>query len=413
MQLRSPDLHRATPAWRKIGVSFVIDTLSRAGTETQLLALIRLLDRDRFEPSLVVLDGTSMESQALEPDCPIIRLGVTKILSRSALSASFQLRRFWMKHPPDIVQTYFLDSAYFAVPIAKSLGVRQIMRVRNNIGYWMTRKHRILSRLLQPMIRATLTNSDSGREALLGEGLNATQVVVLENGVDLPPLKPDTPTVTVGCVANLRTVKNIDGLLRAATIIRKQKPDVTFAVAGDGPERARLETQRDSLDLKGCFRFLGSIRDVPGFLATTAIVALPSHSEGMSNALLEAMASAKPVVATDVGANRRVLGGTGIIVKPRDDSALAEGILELLDRDTVALGQLARQRVERFYSRTAMVRHFEDFYCDLLGLPCIHRFAQIDQRLLRDSHDVNIRSVECTDEGEDQCERQCQKMPGH
>lgn len=354
----------ATATKERIRVSFVIDSLSRAGTETQLLALIRLLDRERFEPTLILLDGTSPDSQALEPDCPVLRLGLTKLASRKALTAARDVKRFWAARP-HIVQTYFLDSAYFAVPLAKLLGVKRVLRVRNNLGYWLTRKHRALDRMIRPFVSAMLTNCDTGREALERDG--SRNVIVLENGVDLPVLKSPAPTgPVIGCVANLRPVKNIDGLLRAAAIVHRTRPDVTFAIAGDGPERASLEALRDSLGLQSAVRFHGSVSDVPAFLSTVSFAVLPSHSEGMSNALLEAMASAKPVVATHVGANARVLGETGLIVPSKDDAALAEGMLGLLNRDCAALGRLARRHVEEHYSRESMVRRFEAYYEQLI-----------------------------------------------
>ena len=347
-----------------IRVSFVIDSLSRAGTESQLLALLRTLDRDVVEPTLVLLDGTSELSRSLEPhDLPVLRLGVTKLFSRRGLSAGRQLRAFWTQHRPNAVQAYFLDSAYFAVPIAKLCGVKKCIRVRNNLGYWLTRKHRLLERLLRPLVDVTLTNSDTGREALHEQGV--TRVAVIENGVDLEAFpQVRRSNAEVACVANLREVKNIDGLMRAAAIVLKHRPEESFAVAGEGPEREKLESLRTRLGIGNTFHLPGSIREVPAFLATRSIAVLPSHSEGMSNALLEAMAAGCAIVATDVGANAKVLGGCGIVVPPRDDVALAAAILRLMDDNdlTRSLGERARQRVEAQFSREAMRLRFEEFY---------------------------------------------------
>src|SRR3954463_401167 len=217
-------LPNPVPAADPVRVCFMIDRLTRAGTETQLLALIRALDRSKVRPTLVLLDGADDLSRALEPaDCPVLRLGVRKLVSVSAVRAAARLRAFWKEHRPDVVQTYFMDSAYLGVPLARLCGVRRVLRVRNNLGYWLTRKHRLLGRLLRPLVSATLTNTDAGRDALVNkEGLSADRVTVLENGVDTARynrfLFPDTskPRVRVGCVANLRPVKNVDGLMRAA-----------------------------------------------------------------------------------------------------------------------------------------------------------------------------------------------------
>ena len=114
-----------------VRVCFMIDRLSRAGTETQLLALVRELDRSHVQPSLVLLDGEDDLSRALEPaDCPVIRLGVRKLLSPKAVSAAGRLRAFWREHRPDVLQVYFLDAAYLGAPLAKMCGIRKVLRVR-------------------------------------------------------------------------------------------------------------------------------------------------------------------------------------------------------------------------------------------------------------------------------------------
>src|SRR6476661_598130 len=114
---RLPVAAQSEPGTAPVRVCFMIDRLTRAGTETQLLALIRELDRGRVEPTLVLLDGEDDISRALEPaDCPVLRLGVRKFVSVTAARAAMRLRAFWRETRPDVLQTYFLDSAYFGVP---------------------------------------------------------------------------------------------------------------------------------------------------------------------------------------------------------------------------------------------------------------------------------------------------------
>ncbi len=367
---RLPNLTSSVPVPAgPIRVAFVIDNLGRAGTETQLLALIRGLDRAKVTPSLVLLDGTAAESRALEPaDCPVVRLGVRKLFSRAAARAAARLVRAWRADRPDIVQAYFLDSAYLAAPAARAAGIRRVVRVRNNLGYWLTPKHRALGRIISPLVDVTLTNSEAGRAAVAG------RVAVIENGVDLDRYADFPPpfanlAVRVGCVANLRPVKNIAGLLRAARIVCDCHPAVTFAVAGNGPDRPALEALRAELGLRDRFTFHGSVADVPGFLRAVDVAVLPSDSEGMSNALLEYLAAGRAVVATDVGANADLTGPAGgLIVPPGDPAALAAAITRLVadpnaGRRTAAAGQA---RVAARFGRPAMCRRFEAFYAHLV-----------------------------------------------
>lgn len=368
-----------TPAVAPVRVSFMIDRLSRAGTETQLLALIRELDRSRVEPSLVLLDGQDDLSRALEPtNCPVLRLGVRRLLSLTAARAARRLRAFWHDVRPDVLQVYFLDAAYFGAPLAKLCGVKKVVRVRNNLGYWMTARHRVLDRLIRPFVDTTLTNTTAGKRELVERGgYRSERVVVLENGVDTVRfnrfLFPDTskPRVRVGCVANLRAVKNIDGLMRAAQVALDRFPQLHFEVAGDGEQREELERLHTELGLGDRFKLRGSVTDVAAFLRTVDIAVLPSHSEGMSNALLEYMAAGRAVIATNVGANAELVrhGKDGLIVPPGDETALVDALGQMLANPLRAagFGASARKRAEAEFSRDAMTRRFEAFYADIAG----------------------------------------------
>ncbi|HLW63832.1 MAG TPA: glycosyltransferase [Gemmataceae bacterium] len=361
-----------------IRVCFLIDNLSRAGTESQLLALIRSLDRSRVEPFLVLLDGENDLSRSLEPaDCPVLRLGVRSFRRLSAISGAVRFGRFLRQHRIDILQAYFIDSVYFGVPVAKLAGVRHTLRVRNNLSEWLTPKHRRLGRQYGRTVDATLTNCEAGRQAILqAESLRPERVIVLENGVDLDRFRrfepPDTarPAVRIGAVANLRPVKNIDLFIQAAAELCKGCPNLQFEVAGDGPERGELEDVIAKLNLEGRFRLLGPVADAPAFLASLDIAVLCSKSEGMSNALLEYMAAGRAIVATSVGANSKLLcdGEHGVLIHPNSIPELVAAIERLLKDPELArrIAASARQHVEACFSREAMCRRFEEFYSCLV-----------------------------------------------
>ena len=175
----------------------------------------------------------------------------------------------------------------------------------------------------------------------------------------------------VGCVANLRPVKNIDGLMRAAKLALERFPQLVFEVAGDGEQREELERLHAELGLGGRFVLRGSVADVAGFLRTVEIAVLPSHSEGMSNALLEYMSAGRAVIATDVGANAKLVEHekSGLIVPPGDEAAVVDAIARYMAKPlrAASYGAAARTRVEGEYSRAAMTRRFEAFYRELVG----------------------------------------------
>jgi glycosyltransferase involved in cell wall biosynthesis len=381
----------AEVAPRPVRVCFLIDELAPAGTEIQLLALIRHLDRRRVWPYLCLLRGDNSVSQALEPDdCPILRLDVGSLRHPRTLLRAWRFLRFLRRERIDVVQTYFADSSYFGIPTAWLAGVPHRIRTRNNIGHWLTPLHRRLCRLLNVFATRTLTNCEAGRQALLAaEQPRPETVLVLENGVDLdrsrdiPPLAAHPPHpcplpqggegrvrgMRVGVLANLRPVKGLDVFVRAAARIHNRHPRAVFTVAGEGELRATLEQQAAAEGLARHFTLSGSVADVPGFLAGLDVAVLCSHAEGMSNALLEYMAAGRPIVATAVGAAPELIadGIHGLLVPPGDAAKLAEAIGRLLENRELAqrLGAAARRRAWERYSREAMVRRFEKFYLSL------------------------------------------------
>jgi glycosyltransferase involved in cell wall biosynthesis len=147
-------------------------------------------------------------------------------------------------------------------------------------------------------------------------------------------------------LANLRPEKGVEDFVRAASIVVKTRPDVRFKVWGDGPLRSSLENLARANDLNGKL-------DLPGLTATPElalraldIFAIPSLSESSSNALMEAMATELPVVATRVGGTPSIVedGSTGLLVPPGDPLALAGAILRLIEQPALAAGLAARGR---------------------------------------------------------------------
>jgi glycosyltransferase involved in cell wall biosynthesis len=360
----------------------LIDRLDVGGTETQLLALIGNLDRKRVEPYLCVLDGAEATSRVMAPtDCPVLRLGIRSLRSVVALSQAARFVRFLRRERIDILQVYFHDSALFGALLGRLAGVRHILRVRNNLGYWMTRGYRRRFRVVNCFVTKFLTNSDAGRDALIEqEGVDPASVVVVNNGIDLDRFTDSGPAAAgprtgprrVGVVANLRPVKGLDVFLRAAALVAGKRPDVVFAIAGEGPERPNLELLASQLGLAGRFRLLGRVDDIPRILAQLDVVVQSSHSEGLSNALLEAMAAGKPTIATAVGANPIVIrdGIDGLLVPHGNPERLAAAIDHLLNRPKEAsmMGRSAQQAVRERFSWPVVAGVYERFYLGLAGI---------------------------------------------
>jgi glycosyltransferase involved in cell wall biosynthesis len=202
---------------------------------------------------------------------------------------------------------------------------------------------------------------------------------LLQNGIDADAFGVGAPTAAakarfgfapdrpvVGTVGRLEWRKGHDVLLAAAERLRARRPAPQLLVVGDGPASDELRRQAAALGLGGDVRFTGTLDDVRPALAAMDLFALPSREEGMSNALMEAMAAGRPIVATDVGGNGEVLDGgrLGVLVPSADAFALADAVAALLDDPAraTALGAAAHDHVAERWGARAMVAQLEDFY---------------------------------------------------
>jgi L-malate glycosyltransferase len=217
------------------------------------------------------------------------------------------------------------------------------------------------------------------------EGLHPGRVVTIRNGVDpmygsaearsrraatrsALGLEPDH--VGILTVARLSREKGLESLLEAATSLAARRPEARFLWVGDGELRDDLELRVRQHELADRILILRDRRDVPELLGASDLFVLPSLSEGMPNAVLEAMAAGLPVVATSVGGTPEAVieGETGWLVPPGDPAALARAIGAALDDPDARarLGEAGRRRVQESFSLASYVGGFEDLYEELL-----------------------------------------------
>ncbi len=174
----------------------------------------------------------------------------------------------------------------------------------------------------------------------------------------------------IGTVSRLVPIKNHKTLLNAAESLVRQGVDVHVMIIGSGPELSKLQDHAAaSPELAGRVRFLGASDRVPELLNAMDVFVLPSISEGMSNTLLEAMATGLPVVASRAGGNTELVedGHAGYLFESRDVGALAGVLAHLAGNTTLrhGCGLAARQRAVEQFSLSDMVRHYRDLYLEL------------------------------------------------
>ncbi len=203
-------------------------------------------------------------------------------------------------------------------------------------------------------------------------GVPDERVRVIYNGVDETrfedrDVSPAVPTVSA--VLRIDPLKDVPTMIAAAAVVRAQIPNVAFKIWGPAPDVAYFETCKAlvaELDLADTVEFMGSTSDPAAAYAESHIVALSSISEGFPYTIIEAMMSAKPVVATDVGGIREAVDRFGHVVPPKNPQRFGEAIVALLAdlEGTKALGRAARAfALERFTQETFLA-NYRDLYAD-------------------------------------------------
>jgi glycosyltransferase involved in cell wall biosynthesis len=171
-------------------------------------------------------------------------------------------------------------------------------------------------------------------------------------------------------MARLAPDKGLEYLITAATLLLRTERRFRIVIAGDGPERARLEELTRNLGVADRVNFLGFREDISDLLAACDLVVLPSLREGLSIALLEAMAAGKPIVATSIGSHRELACQAEIarLVPPADAAALCDAILQVWGDPALRtrLGATARTLFESHYTEERMLNGYKQLYFDLV-----------------------------------------------
>lgn len=364
-------------------VCLLIGTLGLGGAEKQLVLLARGLHRRGVPTHVVTLFRTGpRENMLREAGVPVTNLGVGKLsltpygVAR-AVSAVYRLAHLLRKERPDVLHA-FLFVAYVLAPVAQLFArIPVLVAGRRSLGDYKDghRLAMLIERIATTRTRLLIANADAvARDTLSREKVSSEKVTVVYNGLPRsafdsvePAEIPEPVGPILVCVANLKVYKGHRILLEAMAALRQRGNPVTAILIGDGPERTALASQAASLDVDA--RFLGHRTDVGRYLASADVSVLPSHTEGMSNAVMEAMAAGLPIVATDVGGTAELISGRGILVPPCDCTALTDALARVLQdpRGSAQMGRRARQFAQAHLGEDVMVDRYLDIYRDLVS----------------------------------------------
>lgn len=364
-----------------VRVVHVAGSADWGGGERYLELLARHLDRARFALT-VVLPGEGPFGERLSRlEIPVHVVDLGRLVAPSAVvRLAATLRRL----TPDIVQSHGARSNFYA-RLAVALLPRpcHVSTVHNALGDYPVSTlrravYRAMDRSTLPLTARVLCVAD----ALARE--YRARVTVIPNGVDVNELdaaRGDTRQIrrglglgagpVIGFVGRLTPQKDPMTFLRSVTAIRRELPSTMALVVGDGPLRAALALEAARVGLGAHCVFTGARSDVPALLDTMDVFVLSSVSEGSPFVLLEAMAMARPVVATTVNGVIEIVqhGVSGTLVAPGDPSSIAGAVLDLLRHPERArtMGAAARARVADRFSAERMTRRTEQLYLEVLA----------------------------------------------
>lgn len=337
------------------------------GGEISLLVLLEGLDRARWRPVAVVPgEGpVAHHCRALGVPTYLVPLPGLRRPRIGGIQAVLSLRRVIVETGASLVHANGSRAMLYA-GVAGRLAKRPVL--------WHVRvsdRDPLLDPLLVVLARCIVVNS----HAVAGRftGAAARRVRCVYNGVDLKRFSPRPPSRGLRDAAGLRghgpvvvsagrlvAYKGYDHLIEAARLLRMERPDVEWVIAGDGELRSALTERCQRHGLRGLVHFLGWRDDLPDLLSLADLFVSPALGEHFGRVLIEAMAMGKPVVATASGGVPEVVvdGETGLLVPPADPAALAEAVRALLE-DPVRRRQLGEAGRARAEAKFSLAQHAE------------------------------------------------------
>jgi glycosyltransferase involved in cell wall biosynthesis len=381
----------------RIRVMRVIARLNIGGPAIHAILLTAGLDPARFESTLVTgveaaYEGNMLDLAARKGVQPLVipQLG-REISPLKDWRTLIKLYHLFRDRRPHIVHTHTAKAGTVGRMAARLAGVPVVVHTfhghvfHDYFGPLQTRVFIGIERFLACLSERIVTVSEGQRRELATYGVaSLDKIAVVPLGFELDALLnceslqgqlrqelgiPERMAL-VGIVARLTTIKNHRLFLDAARLIVEAGREAMFLVVGDGELRAELEAYVAELGLAGRVIFTGWRRDSPRIYADLDVVALSSLNEGTPVSLIEAMAAAKPVVATRVGGVSDVVldKKSGYLVQSKDAGGLAKGILDLLRAPDRAreMGLAGRAAVYPQYASETLLVNVEKFYLELL-----------------------------------------------
>jgi L-malate glycosyltransferase len=357
-------------AGRAIPVAMVLTSFEPGGTERQMIELIRRLDPERWTVHIASFRAHGpWFGRAAEAAASVTCFPVESLRAPATLRHVWAFARWCRARRIAVVHTAEMAANLFGQPSAALGGVPVRIANRREINPDKTSVEIGAQRASYAFAHKVVANSHAAADRLTLERVPANKIAVVPNGIDVQQYQPRSARDVlrkVVVVSNLRPQKGHDVLVDAMPIVLRRFPDARVEVIGSGSELEPLQVRAGAHGVSHAIAFRGHREDVSACLCANDIFVLPSRSEAFPNAVLEAMASGMPIVASRVGGIPELIedGHTGFLVPAGDPLALADRLCRFMANPPFAarLGENARAGAEARYSFDRMVAAFERIY---------------------------------------------------
>lgn len=366
----------------KIRIAFVLDQIDyqMGGTEKQILMILDHIDQSKFDIHLCFFRYNQWISDNSDK-YKIFYFDFPSFKRVKSYPSFFKFVKYLKQHQFDILVSFFTDSNKIAVPASRLAGVKKVVLSRRNFNHWVTKKEAFILKVLKPFVNSYWVNAEAIKNRIvMQENINPEKIEVIYNGfkfndsskINAAQLFENiSQSKIVVNVANLREVKGLDVYIRAAKIVVSKFSDVHFVVVGEGDQRPVLEKLIEELGLQTQVSLVGKRTDISAILKNSDIGVLSSHSEGLSNAIIEYMASGLSVVCTNVGGAAEMVteGENGYLVPPDNPELMGQGILKLLQDDGLrrTFGNVSRRKAFDMFQCDTMICHLSDYFQRLVS----------------------------------------------
>ncbi|MFW6129287.1 MAG: glycosyltransferase [Candidatus Aminicenantaceae bacterium] len=350
------------------------------GGQRQSFFLVKELQKKGFPVFFVVQPGSPLQKKAVQGGISVVPL---KIRNEFDLFAIIRLAILMKQKKCKLV--HFHDAHSVAVgSLAASMAKIPLRIISRRVDFPL-RKNIFSRKKYRKDIDAIIAISNGVKNVLIKGGINSSKIKVIPSGIDFSPyMKPSSQSYLhdelsfkkkdyiVGIVAHLADHKGHKYLLNAAKLLREQAPGIKIVIVGKGPLEMKLKKQSKNSHIDDIVYFLGYRDDIPRILRSLDLFVLSSYLEGMGSTILDAMACQLPVVATCVGGIPEVVihNKTGLLVSPRNPSALAKAILKLY-KDRKFARQLGRNGFKIVY---------DNYSAEVMALRAIDLYKKIARK---------------------------------